>query len=139
MSPNVPLRYVLCNLHNTSARLRFLMHNCKSVMLPSPLPNLTDVQDHHQIEDVPIHPAMFLPDICNLLDIDPKDLHLEHGFTFWMETPEGDVPIFIIRQMLSEPGQAPEDYKWIELPDCFQLPALEREVLRKVYQHFMQT
>lgn len=135
---NPPLRFVIHHLHPTSARLRFLKSPAGRVIFPTPLPALSELLEEYDIPSATAtHPAPFLRQLCATLQVEPHELTIVNGFRLWVDTPGVTVPVYLVKVQKEQPFAAPKGCQWIELPDCFSLPAIERLVMRQIYDFLL--
>jgi len=136
---NAPLRLVLIHLNPLSARLRFLKINNRHLCMPAPLPALSDwLENEPKRPAVAYHPNQALKQVCSQLDIDPALLAIEPGFRMWVDTPAQALPVYMARASTPSPIPAPEHCQWIELPDCFSMLQIERDIMQGIYRWFLE-
>lgn len=139
VSSELALRFIIFHLNPVSARLRFLKSSQGQVCHPEPLPSLSDLRDgYDNSAELAIHPASYLPRICELLTISNQTLVIENDFRCWVDTPSQLLPVFLLRVSSESPCAIPEGFRWIELPDCFSLTDVERQMMRLCYQWLME-
>ncbi len=135
----LPVRLILCQLHNVSARLQLLRSSEGSICLPVPLPKLSEIQDDAPAKKrVPVHPSIYLNHIEEITGFSRSDLAIEHDFIIHVDVPGQPIDVYLVRNHSKFTNKAPKGFNWIELPDCFQLIPLERELFRKIYKHFLE-
>ena len=133
-----PLRFVICHLHPLSARLRLLKSPAGKVIFPQPLPALAELLDNYtEHSSTAIHPAAYVRDLCKALAIEAERLGVVSGFRLWVDTPGRTLPLYLLQATTEQPFPAPEHCRWIEFMDCFGLSALERLLLRQIYDHLV--
>lgn len=132
------LRFVIIHIHPTSARLRFLISPVGCVVFPTALPVLSDlVDDQPGQHGLSVHPAAFVGELCRLLQVDTSRLEVASDFRCWVNVPGGYVPVYLLSDASPHPFEPPKGYRWIELPDSFQLIPIERLILRRVYDFLL--
>lgn len=139
MNETFPLRGVVICLHPTSARLRFLKHEAGHISLPAALPALSELLDVYQSGDsAALHPAVLINQLCQSLGLAPESLAVEPSLRCWVDAPGTTIPVFCLRTVDELPFEAPSGYRWIDLPDCFSLSAVEQQMMRRIYQWLME-
>lgn len=138
-SEKLPLRFVVFHIHPVSARLRFLKTDRNHLCLPNPLPALSDlvpapVHDYKVLQ----HPGPFFTRCCNEWHLPEKHLKISKEFRLWVDTPVAQMPIYFLQVDMPQPFEAPEGMVWMELPDCFCLEGIEREILQGVYKWLLE-
>lgn len=134
-----PLRFVVCHIHHTSARLRFLWSDTNSVVLPNPLPKLAELllPDEVGTGFLAAHPATYLQQLSQLLQVSSQCLTITSEFRSWVDTPGRVVPIYLARVLGEQPFSPGKSFQWIELPDSFGLLPIERLILRQIYDFLL--
>ncbi|WP_317929954.1 hypothetical protein [Halioxenophilus sp. WMMB6] len=137
-SDSLPLRFVIHHIHPTSARLRFLLSPLTHIVWPTALPKLSELLDARDSQHcLALHPAQYLKQLSQSLQIDPKLFSIVPEFRQWVDTPGAKLPIYLVKVEQEQPFAAPEGCRWIELPDCFALEGIERLIMRCVYDFLL--
>ena len=133
-----PLRFVVHHIHPTSARLRFLTSVDFHVVFPTKLPSLSELLDNHESQNyLSVHPSQYLQRLCETLQIPPQLISIVNEFRCWVDTPKQTLPIYLVKVLTEQPFDAPEGCRWIELPDCFALLEIERQIMHRVYDSLL--
>jgi hypothetical protein len=134
-----PLRYVIIHIHPVSARLRFLISQKPHLCLPKPLPKLSDLLSNaHNDAKVVNHPSSYIHDCCALWKIPEKDLAVVPEFKLWVDTPRARLPVYCLHVDAYQPFIAPAGTAWIDLPDCFELSSVERQIMQEIYKWLLE-
>lgn len=142
MLDRIDIKFLVCHIHKTSARLRFLCFQNKNlpngakghVCAPSPLPSLVSILDHRQNADsIDIHPSAALKRLCEQINVVGHQLTIVPNFRVWIEAPRQTISIYLAADNSAEPFTLPPNCYWIELPESWHLSALERDLLREAY------
>ncbi len=141
-SPVQSNRLLVCHKHPSSGRLRFVRFATGNICGPEALPKLA-VLHAQQNSRVLIHPSVALQQLAQELDIDPQRLVFQGDFRLFLEVPhqyapDGLLPILLVAVAGHNLPALPEGHSWLEIPDSFSLPWLEREILRAGYRHLME-
>jgi len=137
-SDDLPLRFVIHHIHPTSARLRFLLSGTGHVVLPKSLPALSDLLEQRATRNLlATHPAPFLSQLCQTLQLPAQSLSIVNEFRCWVEIPGANVPVYLLKVTTEAPFAPPEGCRWIELLDSYQLVDVERLILRRVYDFLL--
>lgn len=91
---------------------------------------------------VEVHPAAALRDVAGYLELPEHLLSIVSEFKIYLEVPhqfapEGLLPIYLAAVAGYELPKLPEGNRWIEMPDSFAQPYLQREILRAAYEFLM--
>lgn len=135
---NTPLRFIIFHINSNSAKLQFLCAQENSICFPMPLPRLAEIVEpgksvsRKNQQNLTFHPGAFVKDCCNEWQL--PSLHLKGYVLSWVETPRGTIPVYPLQAKMVSPFEPPPDTQWIELPDSFSLPAIEREILKSAYE-----
>lgn len=134
-------RVILFHKQATSARTLFLQLG-ESVCAFSPLPTLAQLLDEDTKVDAPaLHPTAVLDATAEQLGLSSADLALEEEFQAYVDTPDGNVPIFLARfTCMDPPREAMSEHagRFIALTEARRLPQVELELLRRAYAVIME-
>ncbi len=147
MSEGIELRFLICNIHKTSARLRFLCFDRKDsrhgadgyVCAPKPLPTLVSMLDSAPAgSSLTVHPSAALKQLSDQLRLQSvalrsRDLSIVQNFRVWIEAPRQTIALYLVADMHEEPFDPPPRSSWIELPNSWHLSAFERDLLKEAY------
>ena len=137
MDADRALRLLCCHKQKTSARLRFLRLGA-SVLAPEPLPpGACLCQDGGALRP---HPAPALRRAEEYLGLGPGSLEAEAGFHVRVETPAGDVHVLLAAFTSIDPpfaAAARLGGRFVAITELADLPALELEILRRIYEHMI--
>lgn len=134
--PNfLPMRFIIFHIHPVSAKLCFLLSQEKSLCLPEPLPKLSDIcEDSTRANPILEFPKQYLSRCSEKTHLPIQFLDLEANFRMWIDTPTRVIPLYALRFTQRTPLSVFGGSKWIQLPDCFQLRPIEREIMQAVYK-----
>lgn len=138
---NQPLRFIVCHKHPVSGRLHFLRFGYGHICGPAPLPKLA-VLTEANVHTVVMHPAAALRNLAGNLELPEHLLSLLGEFRLFLEVPyqyapQGMLPIYLASAAGYELPPLPAGHEWIEMPDSFALPYLQREILKAAYEYLM--
>lgn len=129
----LPLRFILFNLHPTSARLRVLSFE-EQIFLPSALPKLSSLKEFAELEGIDsVHPSSYMAILSSLLQIQREEIEIVRNFGVWIETPNTLIRVFGLRYLGREPFKAPSYAQWLEMPDMHALSSIDKEAMRRLY------
>lgn len=138
-SADPPLRFVIFHLHPVSARLRFLKSRSQHLCLPNPLPKLADlIINPRKDTKIVVHPSSYVQACCKQWKIPDKDLTIVPEFRLWIDTPGNEIPIYCLHLDTHQPFEPPLNMVWIELPVCFDLTAIERDIMQEIYRWLLE-
>ena len=132
-------RLLLLHKQATSGRLRFLCLN-SGVLVFSPLPAGSVLRDQDYSSPIRIHPVAVLRDAEVLLGLPEGALAPEVEFQAWVDTEDGEVPILLAAFTgIDPPFLAAEriEGRFIAITEARQLSEVERELLRRAYEHVL--
>lgn len=132
-------RLILLHKQKTSGRVRFLCFSA-GIIAFSPLPVLSALRDDDYSPKVQIHPVALMREAELKLGLPEGAIEPEAEFAAWVDTPEGDVPILLgVFTELDPPFAAAErtNSRFIALTECRPLSAIERDLLRRAYEHVL--
>ncbi|HAU12127.1 MAG: hypothetical protein CMK83_15440 [Pseudomonadales bacterium] len=131
------IRFIVCHLHRSSARLRFLNFN-DHLCGPAPLPKLVELIDEPPAAGAPSeHPSPALQQLKTHLQLAEPQLELIPGFRCWIEAPGEVIPVYMAAATDRDPFPPPAGSHWIELPESWMFTPLERELLREAYEFLL--
>ena len=147
MADGIDLRFLICNIHKTSARLRFLCfehndarHGAEGyVCAPKPLPTLVSILDSAPAgKSLSMHPSAALKQLSDQLRahssaLRSRELNIVQNFRVWIEAPRQTIALYLVADVHEEPFDPPDNCSWIELPNNWHLSAFERDLLREAY------
>ena len=141
MLEKIEIRFLLCHIHSTSARLRFLgFHHSQPVngaqgyvCAPEPLPPLVTLLESPE-QPLSVHPAAALQQLIQQLQIQDRQLSIVPNFKVWVEAPRRNILLFLAADTSAEPFPPPTNAYWLELPESWHISALERDLLREAYE-----
>ena len=135
-------RLLLCYKGDISALVLFAQHGNGSICFPQPLPALSVVLEQKDTRSkVTPHPAMLLPSINQLLQLDNDLLQIETGFSEQINSADGTITVHLARFQLLDPPHKrlqSRDCKLRTLPELRHQPAAEMDILRRAYQYLME-
>jgi len=123
------LRFIACHKHPVSGRLYFVRFNTGHICGPQSLPQLAVLTEPEQ-RLVIAHPAAALRDLSSHLNLPLHLFSLLGEFRLFLEVPARYAPLGVMPIYLA----AIAGYK---LPASFELPYLQREILRAAYEFLM--
>lgn len=127
-------RALVCHKHPWSARLRFLIPQQEGVLLPTPLPKLSQIAENETDGAVLCHPSTALRALQPVIREQGSELEMISEFQLQMETPREQIPVFLLMVSSNDPCPAPEGLQWVEFLQCTRMPWLDREMLRRAYE-----
>jgi len=132
-------RLLILHKQSTSARVRFLALG-NSVLAFAPLP---DEATLHADDYAPIlrpHPAAAIRAAELRLGLPEGDLEAVADFCLWAATADGDQAVLLAACTTIDPPFAAaeaHDGKFIAITEARRLPLVEREILRRTYEHIL--
>ena len=140
MSDSAPLpRLIILHKQSTSARVRFLTLG-DSVLAFAPLPVEATLHADDYAPTLRPHPAAAVRTAEQRLGLAEGQLEAVADFCLWIATPDGDQPILLAAcTSIDPPFAAAEahDGKFIAITEARRLPLVEREILRRTYEHIL--
>jgi hypothetical protein len=135
------LRFIVCHKHPVSGRLYFLHFASGDICGIQPLPKLAVLADCNS-RAVEMHPAAALRELAAYLNLPENRLSILGEFKIYLDVPhqyapDGLLPVYLAAVAGYELPLLPEGNRWIEMPDSFALPYLQREILRAAYEYLM--
>jgi hypothetical protein len=136
---DVPVRFVIFHLHPVSARLRFLKSRSQHLCLPSPLPKLSElIVKAKKDAKIAAHPSSYLQACCKSWKIPETHLTIVPDFRLWVDTPKAEIPVYVLHLDTHQPFEPPLELVWIELPVCFDLTSVERQIMQEIYRWLLE-
>lgn len=134
-----PLRFVVFHIHPVSARLRMLKTDANHLCLPVRLPTLSALlPSPHKSLKVSQHPGYYFSQCCEMWQLPEKEMTIAKELKLWVETPSGHLPVYFLQVKGNQIFSAPPGTAWMELPECFCLAPLERDILQALYQWLLE-
>lgn len=134
-----PARIILFHKQATSGRVRFFcLHD--SIIAFDTLPILAALRDEDACTKVSPHPTAYLRDAEQRLGLAPESTEAEAEFHALVDTPAGDIAIILAGfRSIDPPFAAAESLgaRFIALTDARNLPTIERDLLRRAYEHLL--
>lgn len=132
-------RLVLLHKHGTSGRLRFLCLS-SGIVAFHPLPELSALRDEDYSPTIQFHPTAVIREAEIYLGLPEGAIEAVPEFHAWVDTPEGDVPILLAAFAGIEPPFAAAERtssRFIAITESRQLSEVERQLLRRAYEHVL--
>lgn len=129
-------RAILYHKQGASARTRFLRLPHGGVCAPGDLPVLVALGEGEPEDAVISHPAPLLKQLREWLALPDEGLETDAEFRAWLDTPEGPLPVYLIRfTTLDPPFEAAEraGCAFIALTEARGLPPVELQLLQRAY------
>ncbi len=136
---SVSPRLILLHKQKTSGRVRFLCFGA-GVVAFKPLPTLSALRDEDYSPKIQFHPTAIVREAEIHLGLPEEAIEPVADFQAWVDTPEGDVPVLLAAfAAIDPPFYAAERTKsrFISLTEARQLSELERNLLRRAYEHVL--
>ena len=137
MSDQTFPRLVILHKQSTSARVRYLAI-ANSVLAFVPLPALASLRPEGYGSELRFHPVAAIRAAENRLGLKEGELEPVADFSAWVDTPDGDQPILLAACTTIDPPFAAAEAaggNFIAMTEARRLPLVEREILRRVYEH----
>ncbi|KXB31363.1 hypothetical protein AT959_06730 [Dechloromonas denitrificans] len=132
-------RLILLHKHGTSGRLRFLCLS-SGVVAFLPLPALAALRDEGYSPTLQFHPTALIREAEIHLGLPEGRIEPVADFQAWVDTPAGDVPVLLAAFTgIDPPFTAAEQSggRFIAITESRQLSELERNLLRRAYEHVL--
>lgn len=132
-------RLIILHKQSTSARVRFMSLG-ESVLAFSPLPETAVLHDEDYSPTVQFHPGAALRAAEQMLELGEGGLEAVPEFCAWLDTPAGDQAVLLAACTSIDPPFAAAEKqggKFIAITESRRLPAIERDILRRAYEHLM--
>ena len=133
-------RLIMYHKQSTSARLRFLKFPYGGVCGFEPLPTLAQLLDEEAHDSVVAHPAPLVAQAEQRLGIAAGELEAEGEFKAYVDVPDGVIQVILARfTSIDPPFEVAEAQggEFVDLPQARNIPRVELELLRKVYEVVM--
>lgn len=132
-------RLIILHKQSTSARVRFMTLG-DSVLAFSPLPEQAVLRDEAYSPTLQFHPTAALRAAEKQLGLPEGGLEPVAEFCVWVDTADGDQAVLLAAcTSIDPPFEAAEKQggKFIAITEARRLPLLERELLRRAYEHLL--
>jgi hypothetical protein len=132
-------RLILLHKHRSSGRVRFLCLS-SGVVAFKPLPVLAALRDEDYSPTIQFHPTAVVREAEVHLGLPEGAIEPVVEFQAWVDTPEGDVPVLLAAFADIEPPFAAAERtnsRFIAITDARQLSEVERNLLRRAYEHVL--
>lgn len=132
-------RLIILHKQSTSARVRFMTLG-ESVLAFAPLPETAALHDEDYSPTVQFHPVAALRAAEKTLELSEGALEPVPEFCLWLDTPAGDQAVLLAACTSIDPPFAAAEKqggKFIAITEARRLPAIERDILRRAYEHLM--
>ena len=132
-------RLILLHKQRTSGRVRFLCFSA-GVVAFTPLPGLAALRDEDYSPTVQFHPTALMREAEVHLGLPEGAIEPEAEFAAWVDTPEGDVPVLLGAFTAVDPPFAAAERtrsRFIAITESRQLSDIERQLLRRAYEHVL--
>lgn len=132
-------RLIILHKQSTSARVRFMTLG-DSVLAFSPLPETATLHDEDYSPAVRFHPSAAIRAAETVLELAEGALEAVPEFCIWLDTPVGDQAVLLAACTSIDPPFAAAEKqggKFIAITEARRLPAIERDILRRAYEHVL--
>lgn len=132
-------RLIILHKQSTSARVRFMALG-ESVLAFSPLPEPATLHAEDFSSKVQFHPVAAIRAAEKNLGLGEGDLEPVPEFCLWLDTPAGDQAVLLAACTSIDPPFAAAEKlggKFIAITEARRLPLVEREILRRAYEHLL--
>jgi len=132
-------RVIVYHKQSTSARTRFVRLESNTVCCFEPVTPPADLIDLAEDDPIP-DSAAILADAAGKLGLEASGLEATEGFNQRLETPAGEIQIFLARcTAIDPPFEAVENRggRFIAITEARDLPAHELNLLRNAYELIM--
>ena len=132
-------RLILLHKQKTSGRVRFLCLS-SGILAFSPLPALSALRDEDYSPTIQFHPTAAVREAEIRLGLPEGAIEPEADFHAWVDTAEGDVPVLLaVFTAIDPPFSAAErtNSRFIAITESRQLSDIERQLLRRAYEHVL--
>jgi hypothetical protein len=132
-------RLIILHKQSTSARVRFMTLG-ESVLAFSPLPETAVLRAEDYSPTVQFHPTAALRAAEKILGLVEGGLEPVPEFCAWLDTPDGDQAVLLAACTSIDPPFAAAEKqggKFIAITEARRLPLVERELLRRAYEHLL--
>ena len=132
-------RLILIHKQSTSGRVRFLCLR-SGVVAFAPLPPLSALHDEDYSPKIQFHPTAAVREAEAHLGLPEGAIEPVADFQAWVDTPTGDVPVLLAAFAgIDPPFDAAErtSSRFIAITESRQLSEVERNLLRRAYEHVL--
>lgn len=132
-------RLILIHKQATSGRVRFLCLS-SGVVAFKPLPALSALRDEDYSPILQFHPTAAVREAEIHLGLAEGAIEPVADFQAWVDTPEGDVAVLLAAFVgIDPPFSAAErtNSRFIAITESRQLTEVERNLLRRAYEHVL--
>jgi hypothetical protein len=132
-------RLILLHKQATSGRLRFLCLP-SGVLLFGALPQSALLRDEEYSPQILIHPTALVREAEVLLALPDGAIVAEAGFSAWVDSVDGDVPVLLAAFASIDPPFAAVERsqgRFIAITESRHLSEVERALLRRVYEYVL--
>lgn len=132
-------RLIILHKQSTSARVRFMSLG-DSVLAFSPVPETSALHDEEYSPTVQFHPTAALRAAEKELELNEGALEPVPEFCIWLDTPVGDRAVLLAACTSIDPPFAAAEKrggKFIAITEARRLPTIERDILRRAYEHLL--
>ena len=132
-------RLIVLHKQSTSARVRFMTLG-ESVLAFSPLPETAALRAEDYSPTVQFHPTAALRSAEKRLELSEGSLEPVPDFCVWVDTADGDQAVLLAACATIDPPFAAAEKqggKFIAITEARRLPLVERELLRRAYEHLL--
>jgi hypothetical protein len=136
---SVTPRLILLHKHKTSGRVRFLCFS-SGIIAFGQLPALSALRDEDYSPTVQFHPTAIIREAEIRLGLPEEAIEALADFQAWVDTPEGDVPVLLAAFADIDPPFAAAERtasRFVALTETRQLSEVERNLLRRAYEHVL--
>lgn len=136
---SVQPRLILIHKHGTSGRVRFLCLSTGVVVFKT-LSALSALREEAFSPKVQIHPTAVVREAEIHLGLPEGAIEAVAEFQAWVDTPEGDVPVLLAAFVGIDPPFAAAERvhgRFIAITESRQLSEVERNLLRRAYEHVL--
>lgn len=136
---NMDTRILLLHKQGTSGRLRYLSLPA-GVALFTPLPADAALRPGDWSPTVQVHPSALLREAEVLLGLAEGAIEAVPDFHCWVDTPVGDVAVLLGAFTGIDPPFAAAERlggRFITIAEARPLSAIERDLMRRAYEHVL--
>lgn len=132
-------RLIILHKQSTSARVRFMTLG-DSVLAFAALPEPAALRAEDYSPTVQFHPTAAIRAAEKTLELTEGALEPVPEFCVWLDTPTGDQAVLLAACTSIDPPFAAAEKrggKFIAITEARRLPTIEREILRRAYEHLL--
>jgi hypothetical protein len=132
-------RLIFLHKQATSGRVRFLCLS-SGVVAFKPLPGLSALRDENYSPTLQFHPTAVVREAEIQLGLAEGAIEPVADFQAWVDTPDGDVPVLLAAFAGIDPPFAAAERihgRFIAITESRQLSEVERNLLRRAYEHVL--